>query len=77
MRHAGVGDDVLKLNENEVGLKQEKYFQKTSDGKQILRDMMTNHIARQSLDRRVLQLNQHSVGQKLTKLRTLAVACFL
>ncbi len=36
--------EVLKINENEIGSKQDKYFQKTNDGKQILREMMQRHI---------------------------------
>jgi asparagine synthase (glutamine-hydrolysing) len=36
--------EVLKINENEPGDKQGRYFQKTNDGKQILRDMMSRHI---------------------------------
>ena len=32
--------DVIRINENEPGNKQGKYFLKTNDGKQILRDMM-------------------------------------
>lgn len=36
--------DVVQLDENEPGNKTGKYFQKTSDGKQILRDMMSRHI---------------------------------
>ena len=36
--------DVLRLNENEQGNKQNKFFQKTNDGKQILRDMMSHYI---------------------------------
>jgi len=36
--------EVLKINENEPGNKQYKYFQKTNDGKQILRDMMARYI---------------------------------
>jgi len=35
---------VVRLNENEVGRKPNKYFQKTNDGKQILRDMMSRYI---------------------------------
>jgi asparagine synthase (glutamine-hydrolysing) len=35
---------VLKINENDPGSKQDNYFKKTSDGKQILREMMTRHI---------------------------------
>jgi asparagine synthase (glutamine-hydrolysing) len=35
--------DVVRINENEAG-KQIKYFQRTKDGKQILRDVMRNYI---------------------------------
>lgn len=35
---------TAKLNENEVGPKNEKYFQKTRDGKLILRKVMEKHI---------------------------------
>lgn len=35
---------VVRLNENEPGGKQHKFFQKTKDGKQILRDVMASHI---------------------------------
>lgn len=35
---------VLKINENEPGSKQDSYFKKTNDGKQILREMMVRHI---------------------------------
>lgn len=35
---------VLDLNENEPGIKQNKYFKKTKDGKQILREMMERYI---------------------------------
>jgi asparagine synthase (glutamine-hydrolysing) len=37
--------NVLRINENEPGSKPGQYFQKTNDGKQILRDMMTRHIS--------------------------------
>jgi asparagine synthase (glutamine-hydrolysing) len=37
--------DVLKINENESGSKREKFFQKTNDGKQILRDVMSSYIS--------------------------------
>ena len=37
-------DKVAKINENEVGGKKEIYFQKTNDGKQILRRMMSKYI---------------------------------
>jgi asparagine synthase (glutamine-hydrolysing) len=36
--------DVLRINENEPGNKQGQFFQKTNDGKQILRDVMARHI---------------------------------
>lgn len=36
--------DVIRLNENDVGSKAAKHFQKTKDGKQILRDVMMNYI---------------------------------
>jgi asparagine synthase (glutamine-hydrolysing) len=36
--------EVLQVNENEPRDKQSVYFQKTSDGKQILRDMMSRYI---------------------------------
>ena len=36
--------NVVRLNENDPGDKRGKYFRKTSDGKQILRDMMGNYI---------------------------------
>lgn len=36
--------EVLRLNENEPGSKQSLYFQKTNDGKQILRDVMARYI---------------------------------
>tara|TARA_B110000438_G_scaffold300222_1_gene352104 strand:- start:4259 stop:6133 length:1875 start_codon:yes stop_codon:yes gene_type:complete len=36
--------EVNRLNENEVGRKANQYFQKTNDGKQILRDMMSRYI---------------------------------
>ena len=36
--------EVVRINENEPGDKQGKYFSKTNDGKQILRDMMGKYI---------------------------------
>jgi asparagine synthase (glutamine-hydrolysing) len=36
--------NVIRLNENEVGRKSSKYFSKTNDGKQILRDAMSGYI---------------------------------
>ena len=35
---------VVSLNENDFGDKSKKYFQKTKDGKQILRDVMSSYI---------------------------------
>jgi asparagine synthase (glutamine-hydrolysing) len=37
-------NEVLKINENEPGSKKHAHFQKTKDGKQILRDVMARHI---------------------------------
>jgi asparagine synthase (glutamine-hydrolysing) len=36
--------EVVRINENEPGNKPQRYFQKTSDGKQILRDVMAKYI---------------------------------
>jgi asparagine synthase (glutamine-hydrolysing) len=36
--------EVVRINENEPGGKAVKYFEKTRDGKQILRDVMARHI---------------------------------
>lgn len=36
--------EVLRLNENEHGNKSVRYFQKTNDGKQVLRDVMVRYI---------------------------------
>lgn len=36
--------DVVRINENEPGNKSGRYFQKTNDGKQILRDVMSRYI---------------------------------
>jgi len=36
--------EVVRMNENEPGWKTKKYFQKTRDGKQLLRDVMEKHI---------------------------------
>ena len=36
--------EVMRINENEPGSKTAKYFQKTKDGKQILRDVMRQYI---------------------------------
>lgn len=39
--------EVIKINENKSGKKKQIYFQKTNDGKQILRDMMLNFITKE------------------------------
>lgn len=36
--------EVLRINENEPGSKPSQFFEKTNDGKQILRDMMSRYI---------------------------------
>ncbi len=36
--------DVIRINENEPGKKKKKYFQKTNDGKQILRNVMRGYV---------------------------------
>lgn len=36
--------DVIEIDENEIGKKQSSHFQKTKDGKQILRDVMAQYI---------------------------------
>ena len=36
--------DVVRINENEPGNKSQKYFKKSRDGKQIMRDVMGEHI---------------------------------
>ncbi len=35
---------VVRLNENEPGVKTQKYFKKTNDGKLILRNVMSNYV---------------------------------
>ena len=37
-------DEVVRLNENEPGSKTERYFQRTKDGKLLLRRMMDRYI---------------------------------
>ncbi|NEZ58820.1 asparagine synthase (glutamine-hydrolyzing) [Adonisia turfae] len=39
--------EIVRFNENEPGNKPQKFFQKTRDGKQILRDVMKNYIPRE------------------------------
>lgn len=36
--------EAVRINENEPGIKAAKYFQKTRDGKQLLRDVMSRYI---------------------------------
>jgi asparagine synthase (glutamine-hydrolysing) len=36
--------EVVRINENQISDKRAAYFQKTNDGKQILRDMMTRYV---------------------------------
>ena len=42
--------DVVRVNENDPGNKKDKYFAKTRDGKQILRDMMRKHVPDKIVD---------------------------
>ena len=44
-------DEVVKLNENEPGAKSSRYFQKTNDGKLLLRRMMARHLPKEVVDR--------------------------
>lgn len=37
-------NEVLRINENDLGSKKNKFFKKTNDGKQILRDVMKGYI---------------------------------
>lgn len=43
--------EVVRLNENEPGGKAQRYFEKTRDGKLVLRKMMTRHIPEQVAER--------------------------
>lgn len=52
VRHKlGKLSEVVKLNENEPGSKTAKYFQKTRDGKLLLRKMMERHIPKEVVER--------------------------
>ena len=42
--------EVLRINENEPGAKNKKYFERTRDGKQILRDVMSRYIPREIVE---------------------------
>jgi asparagine synthase (glutamine-hydrolysing) len=37
-------ENIIQINENEPGSKRGKYFQKTNDGKQILRNVMQKYV---------------------------------
>jgi asparagine synthase (glutamine-hydrolysing) len=43
--------EVVKLNENEPGQKTQKYYERTRDGKLLLRELMQRYIPRQVTDR--------------------------
>jgi len=43
--------EVVELNENEVGSKTAKYFQKTSDGKLLLRNLMRRYVPPEIVER--------------------------
>jgi len=43
--------EVVRMNENDPGQKASRYFQKTNDGKLLLRDVMRRHIPAQVADR--------------------------
>ena len=38
--------EVVRLNENEPGGKRDRYFNRTRDGKLLLREMMSRHLPR-------------------------------
>lgn len=44
-------EDVVRLNENEPGSKTARYFQKTRDGKLLLRKMMARHVPQDIVER--------------------------
>jgi len=41
---------VIKINENELGNKKDLHFQKTNDGKQLLRELMAHYIPKEITD---------------------------
>jgi asparagine synthase (glutamine-hydrolysing) len=43
--------EVVRLNENDIGRKTNKYFQRTNDGKQILREIMSKHVPQDVIKR--------------------------
>ncbi len=44
-------DHVIQMNENEPAMKTAKYFQKTNDGKLLLRKLMRRHVPAEIVDR--------------------------
>jgi len=42
--------NITRINENDLGIKKEIYFQKTNDGKKILRDVMRNYVPSEITD---------------------------
>ena len=44
-------DEVTKLNENDLGVKTARYFQKTKDGKLLLRKAMSRHVPAEVVER--------------------------
>ncbi len=44
-------DEVVKLNENKPGAKTVKYFQKTNDGKLLLRKMLSRYVPEEVIER--------------------------
>jgi asparagine synthase (glutamine-hydrolysing) len=44
-------DEVVALNENDLGRKTARYFQKANDGKLLLRNVMQRHIPQEVVDR--------------------------
>ena len=44
-------DEVTKLNENDPGVKTARYFQKTKDGKLLLRKAMSRHVPAEVVER--------------------------
>lgn len=44
-------NESVRLNENEPGAKSTRYFQKTRDGKLLLRDLMERHVPKEVVER--------------------------
>lgn len=63
--------EVLRINENDVGDKQTAFFQKTNDGKQLLRDMMARYIPDDVTKRRnKVSPRQTPAGSRATALNS-------